>query len=76
MRNYFSGREARAVNGKREESKVGLVTRFYTGDRTNWRHVITSKQIETKRPYQVLLAAYFAVSACRAHKCALRIQGF
>jgi hypothetical protein len=34
MRNYLSGREARAINGKEEESKVGLATRFYTGDKT------------------------------------------
>jgi hypothetical protein len=34
MINYLSGREARAINGKREESKVGLFTLFYTGDRT------------------------------------------
>jgi hypothetical protein len=33
MINYLSGREARAINGKREESKVGLATRFYAGDR-------------------------------------------
>jgi len=27
-------REARAINEKREEGKVGLATRFYTGDKT------------------------------------------
>jgi hypothetical protein len=34
MRNYLSRREDRAINGKREESNVGLVSRFYTGDKT------------------------------------------
>ena len=29
----MSGREARAINEKREESKVGLATLFYTGDK-------------------------------------------
>jgi hypothetical protein len=33
MRNYLGGREAKAINGKREERKVGLITLFYTGDR-------------------------------------------
>jgi hypothetical protein len=34
MINYLSGRKARKINGKREDSKVGLATLFYTGDRT------------------------------------------
>lgn len=34
MRNYLSGRESRAINGKKGESKVGMVPLFYTGDRT------------------------------------------
>jgi hypothetical protein len=34
MRNYLSAREAREINEKMEESKVGLATRFYTGDKT------------------------------------------
>jgi hypothetical protein len=38
MRNYFSGRNGKAINRKRED--VGMVTRFYMGERTKSRHVI------------------------------------
>ena len=76
MRTYLSGRKARAIHGKREESKVGLVTRFYTGDWTKWRHVIPSEQTEAKSPYRGLLPACFAAPDCRAQKRSLRIHGF
>jgi hypothetical protein len=34
MRSYLSGRNGKAINGKREDREVGMATRFYTGDRT------------------------------------------